>query len=242
MLSVRLYGNGPVEVIGQTRLVPQGEADGQPLQEFVGDTSDFQMCPGDNVLVRSYVNAVALSADSPPVTFGTAAMFAALAIKLRVRSCPCAGSGPNNQTLIDVGRQIVVPGNAGIEVLAPYTFQTTRPEDIESISEYFVQVVVCPIRCCYPPLPQLTFWRAVLEDAEPDELTWVVPRGARRMQVGELPAGIVAVDFYHQNRVISTQAILSGDIIEIFGAPDRMVLGPVTTAPGNILVKWEIEG
>lgn len=246
MLSVRIFGNGPLQVIGQTRLEPTGEADGEPLRLMEGATSDFSLCPGESVLVRSFVNARQVEAGSPPVLYGTANAFAALPIKLRVKTCSGLGVGGNlqNQTLIDVGRQIVVPGNAGVEVLAPSTFSTTRSED-EDIAEYFVQVVVCPVRCCYPPLPHLTFWRITQseeEEEDPDQRTWVVPRGARRMQVGELPAGVVAVDMMHQNLVISTQAILSGDIIEIFGAPDRIVFQPTVSAPGNMLVKWEMEG
>lgn len=62
------------------------------------------------------------------------------------------------------------------------------------------------------------------------------------MEVGELASGIVAVDMMHQNRVISTQPILSNGIVEIFGAPDRIVFQPTVNAPGNILVKWELEG
>lgn len=244
MLSVRLFGNGPIEVIGQTRLFPTGEADGEALVSFAEQSSEFPLCPGDVVLVRSYVNARQLADGSPPVLYGSANAFAALPIKLRVKTCGGVGGNLQNQTLIDVGRQIVMPGNVGIEVLAPSSFSATRPDDIEDVAEYYVQVVACPVKCCYPPLPHLTFWRAVLEETEedPDQRTWVVPRGARRMEVGELASGIVAVDMMHQNRVISTQPILSGDIVEIFGAPDRIVFQPTVESPGSILVKWEIEG
>lgn len=246
MLSVHLFGNGPAEVIGQTRLEPTGEADGEPLLLMAGDKTGFELCPGDHVLVRTYVNARQLAAGSPPVTYGTANAFAGLPVKIRVKTCSGVGMGGmlQNQTLIDVGRQIVVPANAGIEILAPSTFTTTRPADIEDVAEYFVQVIACPVRCCYPPLPMLTFWRAVLEEVEedPDSRTWVVPRGARRMRVGELPAGIVAVDMMHQNRIISTEQILAGDVVELFGAADRVVFQPTSTSPGNFLIVWDIEG
>jgi hypothetical protein len=240
MISVRLFGNAPIEVIGQTRLEPTGEADGAPLAVFAEASSEEKLCPGEAMLVRSVVTMRALAVDSPPVSYGNAAGFAALGIKLRVQTC--GGRGFQNQTLVDVGRQVVVHGNVGIEVLAPSGYVTARPTDIESMFEYWVQVVACPVRCCYPPLPQLTFWRAALEGADEVERTWVVPRGARRMEVGELPAGVVAVDLMHQNIVISTLPILAGGFIEIFGAPDRIIFQPAATAPGNILVKWDIEG
>lgn len=240
MLTVRLFGNAPIEVIGQTRDFPTGEADGEPLAEFDGATSSEALGPGQNVLVRSYVNARQLvEEDIAPVLYANASAFAALPIKLRVRSC---ARGIQNQTLIDVGRQIVMPGNVGVSVVAPSTFVDRRPADIESITEYFVQVVVCPVTCCYPPLPQLTFWRAYLAGADEDDRTFVVPRGARRMAIGEVPSGVVEATFWHQNTPISTVLIFQGDVVELFGAPDAVTFGPGTTAPGNILLRWEIEG
>lgn len=240
MLSVRLYGNGPIEVIGQTRLHPTGEADGEPLATFEDASSDFELCPGDNVLVRSYVNARALADGSPPVLFRTAEAFAALAIKLRVHTC--GGRPVQNHTLVDIGRQIVVPGNAGIEVVAPSGFSTSRPADIENVSEYFVQVIVCPVRCCYPPLPHLTFWRNFIGEAEEGERTFVVPRGARRMVVCDMPAGITEVTMLHQGNTIGTRPLAAGDVVEVFGAADEVVFGPGVTGAGDLLVRWEIEG
>lgn len=253
MHAVTLFGNlNAINVVAQTEAFPRGEVNGAPFRVFWDQTTDFQLCPGEKVLVSATILARPMSSNAtPPVMLGNEQWSAMLPIKVAVKSCP----SPPNRTIMDSDRQILVEGNAGIEVLGPSTWTTQRPATDSAFVEASVHITACPVRCCYPPLPHLTYFRQVEAGGGGTGLaqqTFIRPRGARSLRAfktGSLPAGITTLEFWAGSPslpgvMVGTQTAITAvdSLIENFGAISVIRFTPAATAPGPILMAWEVEG
>lgn len=246
---LRFFGLLPQEVVAQTPAFPAGEVDGAPFARWPVGTTKFELCPGDKVLVSGTVLSRFLDADDPtPVNQQNARWTRMLPAKLYVKSV----CGPLNGTIIDSDRQIVVSGNACIEVLTPSTWATERPVETENRLEIAVWVTACPVRCCYPPLPHLTYWRRFIAPMTGIELrTFIVPRGARRFtayKASTSPPGITTIEYWMgaagTNLLLGSEGVAStvNSTVDPFGAADEIAFSPTNTDVGQLQMRWEVEG
>jgi hypothetical protein len=244
---VRLFGTLPASVVAATPAFPRGEADGVLLQPFQDFDTCFDLAPGESVLVRGVVLARnADTATDSPLTAENRSWSSMLPIKMRVKS-----KGLPNEYLIDSDRQIVLPGNVCGELLAPSTWTAERPDDREGMIEASVFVSACPVRCCYPPLPHLTYWRNYPDVGAADALrTFIVPRGARSLAMYKstfsLP-GTTTIEWWigsaGTGRMIRSEAVASSVNSVTFpvGAANEVRFTPANNAAGVLGLQWEIE-
>ncbi len=237
------------------------------LGEFSGTeafiySDGFEVCnldpcqqPGDRMVVETNVLVRRFVAGAPPLVeeLSTQSKFAA--VKIMVNSC----SG-DNRRIIDVGYPIVVDGpQARLAVLAPAfagAWDLGRgappPFLFEEAWEVMVYARACPARCCYPPLPQLTHFRQVDAGLPNTALTFVVPRGAREMILGSVPAGPTTLQFWTgdpnsatafqmgQQPIVPSAVFGSPTELSIFGSPSHVLFTPAPTAPGFLYFRWTI--
>lgn len=258
-----LAGANDLVVFAQTPARPRGEASIDPatpadLRSFFADTvrnpcsSDEE--PGQRMLVETNVIFRQLTAPPrPPLDEDRAIGFKHPFVKILVSSC---NAGMMNRRLIDAGYCMTVPGPVvSLSVLGPASWidLDQRPEtELESAWEVGVYARVCPARCCYPPLPHLTYFRIVDAGAVDTQRTFVVPAGARRLILGTAPTGTTTVVFTvgdpttALSTTIGTQPMVPSPTftspieLSIFGSPSHIQFTPAPTAPGQYYMRWEI--
>lgn len=248
----KFFGSFPELRVGQTRLFPRGETDGVAMREVPIGNTELVPCPGDVQLVRTFARARQFTTlDDTSVRWGNAFMWHVMPAKFLLKSCD--PSLPNER-LIDAGRQIVMPGgDVSVRALVPASW--TDEPDVEPEGDWIFELGwnVCPPKCCYPPLPQLTAWSIMnIGGAEGVERTWKVPPGAKRLFVtwNNFTPSIVG------GSILSWWMDAAGGIllsetnlntsqftaIDIVGGASEISIVSGTTTTARIHLRWEIEG
>lgn len=243
----RLFGVFPEARLGMTRAFPRGEADGVAMREISLGSTELVPCPGDVQLVRTFARMRPYGSVAPTaneaVTYRNAFAFHVFPAKFLLKSC---NPSLPNETVIDAGRQIIMPGgDVSVRALVPANWTDEPDEEPEGDWIFELAWSVCPPSCCYPPLPQVTFWANLQIAATDDDRTFKVPPGARRLVLNSAPSGVNRIQWWADQAggiSLGESPIVTNTAIEIVGSAAEIRFDPAPTAAGPVTMKWEIEG